>query len=195
VSNREVTAQAPSSSTAIGQRTPPARTPSASRSDITGPQQALLDALAFLESVGIAPASRVQVALVAGVSPTSSGFEKNAGKVRSLGLVHYPREAAMELTDEGRASAKAPASVSVADLHQTLYGLLSGPQADLLRALVHAYPGILTREELAAIAGVSVTSSGFEKNVGMLRTRGLAIYPEKGYVEAAPAIFLEAGVE
>lgn len=160
---------------------------------LSGPQQQLLDAAAYFESVNIAVPSRRQLALVAKVSATSSGFEKNIGRLRVAGYVTYPTDGMVQLTETGRARAVAPLiQPTVAELQEALLSRVSGPQADLLRFVLGKYPRSVSRDDLAVAGNVSVTSSGFEKNLGTLRTLGLVTYPEKGVVKASSELFLEA---
>ena len=171
---------------------PTAAAATAGDARISRPQQALLDALAYLESVSFTQPSRGQVALVARVSSKSSGFEKNVSTLRTAGLIAYPAGNLLALTDEGRAIAVAPSKPpTTAELHDAVCERLSGPQQVLLRVLIDAHPDGLTREDLAARAEVSAVSSGFEKNVSTLRSLGLAVYPAQGTVGAAPVLFLE----
>lgn len=159
---------------------------------VSRPQQEILDALAWLESVQIPQPRRGQVALVARVSSASSGYEKNLSTLRTSGLIEYPGQNLVALTPDGRGQAVAPdVPPSIEDLHEALYARVSRPQADLLRVIIGAHPTPLSREILAASALVSAASSGFEKNVSTLRSLGLFDYPQQGLVSATPVLFLE----
>lgn len=161
-------------------------------SDLSRPQQALLDALAWLETVSIRTPTRGQLALAAEVSSKSSGFEKNVSTLRTGGFISYPHDNCIALTDEGRAVAAIPdAHPTTEDLQESLLRRVSTPQATLLQVLIQVYPGSLSREKLAERANVSSLSSGFEKNVSTLSSLGLVGYPEKGHVAAEPVLFLE----
>lgn len=154
---------------------------------------AILDALAWLaETARIEQPRRGQVALVARVSSTSSGFEKNLSTMNTEQLIWYPGQGLVAITPTGRALARDPdRAVTVEQLQESLYGRVSSSQAVILRVLVGVYPKSLTREECAERAAVSAESSGFEKNLSTLRTLGLADYPERGRVAASPVLFLE----
>ncbi|HEX8913262.1 MAG TPA: helicase HerA-like domain-containing protein, partial [Humisphaera sp.] len=69
--------------------------------------QRLLDALAWLASFGLAAPDRGVVAAVAGASPSSSSFANNLGRLSAWGLVAYPAQGAVALTDAGRPLAAA----------------------------------------------------------------------------------------
>jgi hypothetical protein len=69
---------------AAGRRESGASAPRAPRRRL-GPQQAMLDALAWLESVGIAGAKWSILGFLSNQSPKSSGFEKNVSTLRSAG--------------------------------------------------------------------------------------------------------------
>lgn len=58
---------------------------------MSGPERRILDALAWLATVGIEPATRRQLAMVAGYHERTKGFTNGLGSLRSLGLIDYPR--------------------------------------------------------------------------------------------------------
>jgi len=159
---------------------------------ISRPQQRILDALAFLESVSIPAPRRGQVALVAEVSSKSSGFEKNLSTLSTAGLICYPGPGLLALTAHGRVVAHRPATPpTTEELQASLIGRVSRPQGTLLRKLIDAYPEPLSREELARRADVSAASSGFEKNMSTLRSLGLVDYPTRGAIAASSVLFLD----
>lgn len=159
---------------------------------ISRPQQRILDALAWLEVIGIPSADRTRVAMLADQSPKSSGFEKNVSTLSTKGLIMYPRPGDVRLTEDGRSAANKPATPPTnADLHNAIRGKISGPQWTLLEVLIGTHPAALSRAELAERARVSAASSGFEKNVSTLSGFGFVTYPERGQVAAAEILFVE----
>lgn len=172
----------------------PARPVHSSNGDATvsRPQMAILDALAYFESIGVSRPTRRQLALVARVSAVSSGYEKNVSTLRTAGLVDYPGPNLLALTATGRAIARTPeVPPSVEELHEAVCARVSKPQSEILRQLIKAYPDSLSREDLAQLSNQSETSSGFEKNVSTLKSLGLVGYPGPGAVAALPVLFLE----
>ena len=164
---------------------------------ISRPQQKLLDALAWFECAGLNAPSRTNVAAWANVSPRSSGFEKNVSTLRTAGLISYPGEGLLALTEEGRASADSGSiPPTLAALHAAWLQspALSGPQRKLLGILIDAYPGGLDRESLAKSADVSALSSGFEKNVSTLSGLDLVVYPSPGFVEVNRSMLFPEGL-
>lgn len=159
-------------------------------SDVSAPQQRILDAIAWFEAIGVPHPKRTVTAAVAGVSSKSSGFRANVSTLSGKGLVDYPASGYLALTDEGRDLAHGPAiAPSPEALHDAVYQMISRPQADILRVLVDAYPQAVTREDLAAAAGVSAASSGFRANVSTLSGFELVTYPQQGSVAAADLLF------
>jgi hypothetical protein len=159
---------------------------------VSGPQQRILDALAWLESVGVARADRVRAAMLADQSPRSSGFEKNISTLKTAGLIDYPAPGFVILTDSGRAAANGPERPpTVEELRESIRRKVSGPQWALLAALIDRYPEDYTREQVAEKANASAASSGFEKNISTLRSLGFIDYPAPGKVVALPVLFLE----
>lgn len=57
---------------------------------LAGPEQRILDALAWLESVGVAEGEQAAVAFLAGYTVGGGAFNNPRGRLRSLGLVTYP---------------------------------------------------------------------------------------------------------
>jgi uncharacterized protein len=172
-------------------RPAPQRTPGIA-SDISGPQQRILDALAALETIGLGDAHKTQLALFAQASPKSSSYSNNLGALRTAGYIDYPAGSRVALTPEGRAIADASgAPTSTDELHTFVYGLVGGAKARLLEALIAQYPNDLAKDELAERAGASATSSSFSNNLGSLRSLGLIDYPAPGRVAALPVLFLE----
>lgn len=86
-----------------------ARTPQAPRPGLSRPQERILDAVAWLESIGLAAPDKGQVALLADASPKSSAYSNNLGALRTAGLVEYPAGGCVALTGAGRALASKPA--------------------------------------------------------------------------------------
>jgi hypothetical protein len=163
---------------------------------ISGPQQKMLDALAWLDSVG-APGARWSVlAFLSGQSPKSSGFEKNVSTLRTAGYLQgNGKTQPFNLTTSGQPLANWPSAPAPSeDLHRAIYAKISTPQERMLRALIESYPRNLTWDELAEKGEQSPNSSGFEKNVSTLKSYGLIEGQRNyGYV-ALGHLFLEAGV-
>ena len=182
-------ARAPSPAPAYTAPEQPRRAPSG---DITGPEQRILDALAWFDAIGIDAPALSPLAFLAGYSPTSSGFEKARGSCRTKGLATYPSSGETSLTDAGRAIA-APPDVPRTDagLQAAILAKLPGPARKLLAALLPHRAKGLSADELADATGYSSSSSGFEKARGQLRSLGLATYPTTGRVAAAPAMYPE----
>ncbi|MBK8916438.1 MAG: hypothetical protein IPM64_17875 [Phycisphaerales bacterium] len=178
--------------TGAARHTPPA-SPGDADAPISRPQQTLLDALAWFEAAGIRDPDRSHVAAVAGVSPRSSGFEKNVSRLSSLGLIQYPAPGAVSFTASGRARDAAIDAPQTLDLFHQCWlesPALRGPQRDILRVLLETRE-TFSREELAERVGVSPLSSGYEKNISGLSSLGVVCYPARGCVAASPLMFPE----
>lgn len=161
---------------------------------VSGPQQKLLDTLRLFESIGVAEVKRSNLAAFAGVSPRSSGFEKNLSTLRNYGegmLVEYLPGSVVKLTEIGRSMANESdgSIVTSADLLNAWCRHISNPQGVLLRNLYDVYPDPMTRDDLAACADVSVKSSGYEKNLSVLRSLGLIDYGPNKTVVATSLLF------
>ena len=159
---------------------------------ITVPQQRILDAMAWMESVGLNKARRTVVAFLAGQSPKSSGFTNNLGSLRTNGLIEYPNSDSVSLTSSGRASANHyDRPLSTGEVQDAIVSRLPRPQARILEILIGSYPNPVDRALCAERAGQSPTSSGFTNNLGALRSLGVIEYPDARSVRAEPVLFLE----
>jgi hypothetical protein len=164
-----------------------------SNGHISGPQQRILNALAWAESVNLPLQRREKVAFLADASPTSSSFTNNLGALRSAGLIDYPQQGTVALTAAGREVAQADGDnpTTSEELQNVICGKLPAPQARIVRELVRVYPRALVRGALADLTGASEASSSFTNNLGALRSLGLIDYPQRGMVAAQPTLFLE----
>lgn len=168
------------------------KTFSAEAAAINGPQQRIIDALAWWASVGIHQPSRIQVAVIARYSPSGGAFQNPLGGLRTMGLVEYPSGGTVALTDDGRAAANYPqAPATVAEFHDRLQAILNGPQWRILSPIINAYPRSISRAEVAASAGYAPDGGAFQNPLGSLRTLGLIDYPSPGQVVALPVLFVE----
>ncbi len=155
-------------------------------------KQNILNGLAFLHGIGVAPADKTQLALIVGVSPTSGGYFNNLGGLRSEGLIDYPSGGTVALTDAGAAVASTDGVPSTTDeLHDAIRAKLPPAKWRILEQLIAVYPDALSKDALAEKIGVSPTSGGYFNNLGSLRSLGLIDYPQPGTAAALPVLFLE----
>lgn len=161
---------------------------------LTGPQQRILDAIAWMESIGLSRPKRAIVAFLVGYSSVrSKGFTNPLSSLKTAGLVQYPNSQLVDFTEAGRALAN-PQEIplTTAELHRVIFSRLPGPQQRILQVLIEAYPRSVTREELAERVGyTSVRSKGFTNPLSRLRTTGLIDYPNSTEAVALPILFLE----
>lgn len=155
---------------------------------VTGPQQKVLDAIAWLESSGVMQPTKQSVAAMAG-SKMSGTFANKLGGLRSAGLIDYPRPAHVTLTDAGWSLAKPPDDAATLDeIHERWLDTLSAPQGDILQHLIDIYPKSIDKGALALETG-STQSGTFANKLGRLRTIGAAEYPRPGRVRATDILF------
>lgn len=165
-------------------------TPKPPAAGLSAPQQRILDTLAQLEMLKVTAPAKVTLAVHAGASSRSSAYANNLGALRTKGLISYPSGGCVALTDEGRKVARRPPRPPTrADLHASWMRMVPRPQAAILEHLIKAYPGFLSKQKLAELAGASATSSAYANNLGSLRTMGALDYPQPGMVKATPILF------
>lgn len=157
---------------------------------LSGPEQKILNAIAWLESIGVSEPEATAVAFLAGYTYGGGGFNNPKGSLRSKGLIEY-RSGNLVLTDMGRNSAEVPdTALTTEELHQKILSVLPGPEQRLLKPLLEAYPNDLSNEELAEASGYQAGSGGFNNPKGRLRTLGLVEYPSGGKIRARDILFL-----
>jgi hypothetical protein len=157
---------------------------------LTAPLQAIVDALRWgLELLQAEQLDRTTLAFLAGVSPKASGYQNNLGKLRGAGLIDYPTAGFVCLRPAGRLASSPPESPPTLEaLLEAICAKLSGPQASILRELKRQGV-VMAREDLADALGKSAKASGFQNDLGRLRTLGLVTYPATGNVAAAGFLF------
>lgn len=165
---------------------------------ISRPQQSILDALAWFESVGIDAPTRSNVAAIAGVSPRSSSFANNISALRAQhGFIEYRADGCLSLTTAGRAASnESNTPLTLAQLHDAWVQskALSNPHRQILQALLEIYPREIDRESLAERLGVSARSSSYANNISRLSSLGLLTYPRQGVVRANGELLFPAGL-
>ena len=145
---------------------------------ITGPQQRVLDALAWWGSVGYRPGT--------------GNFNNLVSTLSAAGLAAYPVAGSIGLTEAGAAAAHRPSTPgSTAELHARIYDRLTGPQRRVLGTVIAAYPAPIDRDTLAQRSGYSVGTGNFNNLVSALRSLELIEYPAKGRVIAASILFID----
>lgn len=159
---------------------------------ITTPERRILNAIAWLENVGIEEPEKTAVAFLADYTFGSGGFNNPCGSLRTKGLIHY-RGRGIVLTDEGRRLADAPtAPLTNEEMHKHVLGVLDKPHQRILIPLLRAYPESLADEALAEASGYKAGTGGFNNPKGKLRTLGLIEYPSPRQSRARAILFPEA---
>lgn len=169
---------------------PARRANNGSSAGLTGPEQRIVDAIAWLNSIGVADPEQVAVAFLAGYTYGGGAFNNPRGALRTKGLVEYAGDR-IRLTAAGRGAAQAPdAPLSTEELHARVLERLPGPEQRLLRPLLAAYPRAMSNEDLAAAAGYTPGAGAYNNPRGRLRSLGLVDYPAPGQVIARAILFV-----
>lgn len=158
---------------------------------ITNPMQRILDAIAWLESLGGGDPRQVAVAFLAGYTYGGGAFNNPRGSLRTAGLVEYVGDR-IRLTESGKLHAHFPDEVlTTEELQRRVMSNLPGPEQKILKVLIDAYPNDMTKEECAETAGYTSGGGAFNNPAGRLRSLGLINYPSPGRIVALPVLFLE----
>jgi hypothetical protein len=157
---------------------------------LSGPEQRIVNAIAWLESLGIEKPEQTAVAFLAGYTYGGGGFNNPRGALRTKGMLEY-HGSGIALTESGRSIANIPDTpLTTEELHSKVLSVLPGPEQKLLNVLLEIYPGEISKDELAERSGYTAGSGGFNNPCGRLRTLGLVEYPGPGKVKAKSLLFL-----
>ena len=158
--------------------------------DLPKPQQRILQALAGTEQLGVSALERQTAAVLSGQSPRSSAFSAHVASLSTAGLIGYPREGFVGLTEAGRRLVPTPEQpTTLEELHRRWNTYLKPYEAALLVPLLECHPWPLSREQLGKLAERSPTSSAFSDALASLKSLGLVEYPAKGRVKATDLLF------
>lgn len=158
---------------------------------LTNPEQRILDALAWLDEIGVGEPEQPAVSFLAGYTYGSGAFNNPRGSLRVKGCVEYLAGNRMRLTDAGRALARfTGVDLTNQELHQRVLSRLPTPEQRVLTPLLEAYPEPMRGEDLAAAANYQFGSGAFNNPRGRLKTLGLIDYPQPGYVKARALLFV-----
>lgn len=159
--------------------------------DLAPAKHRILEALGKLEALGVDQAPKNQVAALSGASPKSSAYANSLGSLRTAGLIEYPAQGMIALTENAREAIGVQAPPTDAEMHEQVRQLVTPAQWRIIDALIREYPSSLPKEDLAGVAGASVSSSAFANNLGALRSLGFIDYPQQGHVAATRLLFPE----
>lgn len=158
---------------------------------LSGPEQRILDAIAWCESIGITEPEQTAVAFLAGYTYGGGAFNNPRGRLNTRDLVRYAGSDRIALTDEGRALAATPdAPLTTEQLQNLVLARLPGPERRILQVLLNEFPRTMNKSELAEAAGYAL-GGAFNNPLGRLRSLGLIDYPERGTARARDLLFLE----
>ncbi|HEC66236.1 MAG TPA: DUF87 domain-containing protein [bacterium] len=157
---------------------------------LTNSERRILDAIAWMESIGINEPEQTAIAFLAGYKFGGGAFNNPRGSLRTKGMVNYIGNKII-LTDFGRQMAKAPeTALNTEELHRKVLSILRGPERKILEVLLEIYPNDISNEDLAVRAGYSAGGGGYNNPRGRLRSLGLIEY-RGSQVVAKSVLFLE----
>lgn len=161
--------------------------PAAASGNVTGPQMKILQAIRDAEVLfKKTEVDRTILGWLSDASPKSSGYQNNLGALRTAGLISYPSKGTCSLTPDGFALTAAPVARTLAELLDAICAKVPRRPLDpMLRRVVAAGHAGISRADLADALDKSASSSGFQNDLGALRSLGTIDYPEPGEVRAA----------
>lgn len=158
--------------------------------DISGPEQRILDAVAWAQTIIQKPSNSLITFLAGYTNPKSTGYTNPRGTLTAKGLIEYPVPGTVVLTSIGRIIANEPESAgSEQELHRRVLSRLTGPQSRILKILLEERGGAIDNVALSAAAGyTNPKSTGYTNPRGELRSYGLIEYTPDG-VRACNILF------
>jgi hypothetical protein len=159
------------------------------KDDISNPEQRILNAIAWFESIGIYEPRQEAVAFLAGYTYGGGAFNNPRGRLNTRGFVSYKGKC-IALTDTGRQYADQPDSpLTEADLHQQVLSVLPKPHRAIMEALLPYRHTPISKEQLSEMVGRR--GGAFNNPLGRLRSMGMIDYPERGTVAVQSFLFME----
>lgn len=132
--------------------------------------------------------TKVQIALLSGYAHTGGGFNNALSALRTRGLLEGDANR-MTITEEGLSVLGPYEELPRGpDLLDHWMGQLSKAEKAALSALVQAYPGALTKQEVADQAGYDAAGGGFNNALSRLRT--LELISGRGELSASKDLFV-----
>jgi uncharacterized protein len=158
--------------------------------ELTGPEQRVLNAIAWLEDIGVESPEQPAVAFLAGYSYGGGAYNNPRGRLNVAGMVEYVAGNRIRLTESGkRVAERTDVPPTNEALHESVLARLPGPEQRLLRPLLAAYPSAMHSQTLADAAGYTAGAGAFNNPRGRLKTLGLIEYPQSGMVRARDLLF------
>lgn len=142
--------------------------------ELTKPQFGLLRGMRELNQIGIDVVLRPQLAGWLG-KKVSGSLLNDLGRLRTLGYVHYQDKDVL-LTEEGlRHAPEAELTPTPEAIFDHVIHAVSGPQAEILKKCHEVFPEWISREDLAAALGKTMSGS-FLNDLGRLRVSAMIEY-------------------
>ena len=162
---------------------------SSGNGDLSKSHQKIVNAIAYLNEIGIDQPTRVQVGVVAGYKQSGS-FSNYISSLNTAGILTYPLQGHVQLTDEGRelAVVDIPEGDPTETIQNAWFGILTSPQAKILRVIISHHPEHVSREQVAHDCCYQMSGS-FSNYISSLKTLSAIEYPQQGYVKASHLLF------
>lgn len=153
----------------------------------------VLIALREAEALGRTQPTKTFIGWLARLAPKSGNFGNILGKMRGEGLIDYPGNNLIALTDAGRAAVAPCDPIPNDEMLSRVYGALKGRQNEMLQVIAAAYPDPISSEDIGRHMGLVHTSGNFGNIRGRLSTLGFITYPSSGMARAHDDLFPNTG--
>lgn len=158
---------------------------------LNNPQQRIIDAIAWMESIGLTAPKKSIIAFLADQQGVPEGYVKNLLGLSKADMIRDNKGESLELTDAGRARANQPDQViTQEELQSRIMSRLGTQKANILKVLIDAFPEPVSIAALGEQTGQDKTPAGYSKNLTTLQTFGI-ITKNKDFATALPILFLK----
>jgi hypothetical protein len=132
----------------------------------------------------------LRVGFIAGYTQ-SGNFNNIISALNSAGALRYPRPGAVALTSSGQELAERPLdALTTNEIQARVMAKLRPSQQRVLQAIIDAYPGDISREDLSKSTGYT-QSGNFNNIISRLSSLGVIGRSQPGFVKAEDLLFVQ----
>lgn len=167
-------------------RSAPPQTAIGPSEGVSGPGQAVLNALAWWGTIGHASPKRAMVCGVLGWNASASHIRNTASSLKAAGLIEYPGQGRLQLTPAG--SALAATIEDSRPVRDVVSDKLSGPQRQIFDVLIGA-PAGLDRRTICEALNWEPGASHIRNTLASMKTLQIVEYPATGIAKLSDWVF------
>lgn len=159
----------------------------------TPARQKILEAVSWMERIGVREPGIETVAFLAGYSPRGGAFTATRARLCEEGHLRYPRPGHVALTEQGRSAVVDRATIGPGgpELRAAVLRRLPDAERRILRVVLEQYPRAVSVDQIGRATNYKASGGAFTAARGRLRAMGVVRYPAPGLVQATDVLFPE----